>query len=126
MEIPLNVVVLIRCELNLYTMIDNIRLSCRETESNSLSLVEEASSPLCSHCGKPLSRTEIPVEAAYGTDYFWVCFADDCPYFIRGWAQMWDNYSVRASYRFRINPVTGKEGSLPVWSPDAMKSRIKD
>jgi len=85
---------------------------------------KETPKPLCPHCGNSLSRTAIPVEAAYGTDYFWVCFNDECPYFTRGWTQMWENYNVRASYRFRVNPLTGKEGSLPVWSLEAMKNRI--
>jgi hypothetical protein len=37
---------------------------------------------------------------------------------------MEEHYGVRASYRFRIDPATGKDSPLAVWSPTALRDRI--
>jgi len=34
------------------------------------------------------------------------------------------NYAVKASYRYRVDPTTGKGSPLAVWSADAVKDRI--
>ncbi|NQT35654.1 hypothetical protein HQ587_10730 [bacterium] len=80
--------------------------------------------PACPHCGDMTKKMEMPMEAAYDGSILYVCFNDDCPYFIKGWQWMWDNYRVKTSYRHRVNPVNGTTGPLPVWSKDAMKDRI--
>ncbi len=80
--------------------------------------------PICSHCGHRMVRMTLPDNTGFKSEFFYVCFNDDCPYFVDGWRWMWEHYEVKSSYRNRINPVTGKEGPLPVWSKDAMKDRI--
>ncbi len=37
---------------------------------------------------------------------------------------MESHYSVHASYRFRLDPLTGESGPLPVWSKEALKGSI--
>jgi hypothetical protein len=37
---------------------------------------------------------------------------------------MESNFAVKASYRYRVDPMTGKDSPLPVWSRDALKDRI--
>ncbi len=58
--------------------------------------------------------------------FIWVCFSDDCPYFRRSEAWMQGQFNVRASYRHRLDPLTGETGPLPVWSADALKDQIVD
>ena len=69
-------------------------------------------------------RVEMPPNAGYQCEYMFVCFNDDCPYYVQGWRWMWEQFRVRSSYRHRINPDTGAASPLPVWSPTAMKDRI--
>lgn len=78
----------------------------------------------CPHCKQKLSRWLNPEDSSWGMGYQLVCFNDDCPYYQRGWKWMKENYNVTASYRFRFNPVNGKQGPLPVWSPTACKGNI--
>ena len=80
--------------------------------------------PVCPHCDGLTVKMSLPLEAGYDTDFFYVCFNDECPYFIRGKRLMWEKYRVQSSYRYRVNPVNGKPAPLPVWSKDAMKNHI--
>jgi hypothetical protein len=71
-----------------------------------------------------MSRWRTPDFSSWESEWQWVCFNDECPYYVRGWQWMADNYAVTASYRYRHDPVSGQKGPLPVPSPTAMKSDI--
>ena len=83
-------------------------------------------SPKCPHCGEPLQAFALPEEGGWDSTFHVACFNDDCPYYRQGWEWMESRYGVRTSYRFRIDPATGKSSPLAVWSTEALRSRILD
>lgn len=80
--------------------------------------------PRCPHCQVPLVRWANPSLTNWSGEFQFVCFDDECPYYVRGWAWMLQQFNVKASYRHRLDPTNGETGPLPVWSPDALRSNI--
>jgi hypothetical protein len=71
-----------------------------------------------------MRKWRIPINSTWSNDFFFVCFNDDCPYYVQGWDLMWERQAIRASYRCRLDPDSGKFVPLPVWSVDALKDAI--
>ncbi len=78
----------------------------------------------CPHCNRPLKKWLCPPESSWEVEHQYVCFNDECPYYIKGWDWMRSKFSQNISYRYRYNPANGEEGPLPVWSKDALKNFI--
>ena len=85
---------------------------------------ESDEQPKCPHCDEPLSQWAVPPDSTWHTGFQWVCFSEECPYYVKGWEHMKVNYAQKASYRYRYNPGNDEHGPLPVWSPDAHRDRI--
>jgi len=86
--------------------------------------MSEQEKPKCRHCDVEMKKWRTPANSTWGTDFQWVCFNDQCPYFLRGWEHIFKTQNVKASYRYRLNPLTGSSGPLPCWSYDAHKDQI--
>lgn len=84
------------------------------------------SKPSCPHCRKTLVPFQLPDNTGWRTDFHVACFNDDCSYYRKGWVWMEHHYGVKSSYRFRIDPATGKAMPLAVWSAQALRDRILD
>lgn len=78
----------------------------------------------CPHCGERMLKWYTPPNLSWGTPYQYVCFNEECGYYVRGWTWMETRYNKKASYRHRFNPFTGESGPVPCWSPRALRSRI--
>ena len=80
----------------------------------------------CPHCGGHLEKWLVPEGASWDDEYFLVCFNNDCPYYVRGWKWMKEQYAQEASYRYALNPNTGASLMIPVWSERATREMIVD
>lgn len=84
----------------------------------------------CPHCGKKMNKcyqSEGPtMEYSRGWDgsFLYICFNDECPYFVKGWDWMWQKYGRKRSYRHAYNPATGTSFPIPVGSYTALKGNI--
>jgi hypothetical protein len=85
---------------------------------------EQESTAICPHCNTKMKKWTNPEGSTWGGGFQFVCFNDECPYFVQGWEWMDRNYAVRSSYRHRYNPATGEQGPIPVWSPCALRDGI--
>ncbi len=79
----------------------------------------------CPHCDLRLSKWKLPQTpfTEWPNEFFYVCFNDECPYFIKGWDSMGAQGNP-GSYRFMFNHLRGTAHPLPVPSRAALKDGI--
>ncbi len=84
----------------------------------------EGKYPVCPHCNNEMNKWAVPAGSTWDVEFLYVCFNDECEYFVRGWKWMQEKYQAHASYRHSVNPATGASQPLPVWSLTALKNDI--
>jgi len=82
--------------------------------------------PVCPYCKEEMKKWKVPVASTWENEFFYVCFNENCPYFIEGWQYMWETQKTYASYRCKFDPNSGKYMPLPAWSVNALKENIMD
>ncbi len=80
--------------------------------------------PKCKYCETEMKKWRPPSHSTWANEFLWVCFNDECPYFVRGWDHMMKTQEVKASYRESVNPETGVSSPLPTWSNEAHRDSI--
>jgi hypothetical protein len=78
----------------------------------------------CPYCDAELLAFALPEAGGWDQKYHLACFNNDCPYYRRGWKWMLDHYNAKASYRYRMDPESGRDSPIAVWSETALVDRI--
>ena len=79
---------------------------------------------ICPHCGQKMKKFATPGDSTWGEGFWYVCFNNDCQYYVRGWDHMLKTQKVKCSYRHRYDPETGACGPMPVYSDDMGRCNI--
>lgn len=84
---------------------------------------------LCPYCETPLSKWAVPdnpFSQTWDNDHMFICFNDACPYYVRGWDSMQNNFGCSSSYRLMYNPEEDSCLPIPVQSPRSLRDGIVD
>jgi SAM-dependent methyltransferase len=82
--------------------------------------------PYCNEKMKKWAVPENPFEATWENEYLYICFNDNCPYYVRGWDHVYRTTSRIASYRLMYNQEKDICSPIPVPSPKALRESIMD
>ena len=79
----------------------------------------------CPHCNQQLDMWRVPHTpfTQWSSEYQYLCFNDDCPFFVRGWGAM-ISQGIPGSYRFMFDPDSGTCHSAPVLTPQSLRESI--
>ncbi|GAF99783.1 unnamed protein product [marine sediment metagenome] len=62
----------------------------------------------------------------WGTPYLFICFNDECSFYVQGWENLMENYAHNASYRCMNYPGTKQFECIPVFSQIGGTGQIID
>lgn len=84
--------------------------------------VKEA--PTCPHCKSAMEQMDSR-HLDWGLPFLWVCFNNNCTFFMKGWKHMMESYGQLVSYRFMIQPDSGSVGVIPAFSHEYLHQHGK-
>lgn len=82
----------------------------------------------CPHCGDKMRKwavPENPFAATWDNDYLYVCFNDECPYYMNGWDFMIKEGNS-GSFRLMYDPKRDTFCPIPVQMPGSLRESIVD
>jgi predicted RNA-binding Zn-ribbon protein involved in translation (DUF1610 family) len=93
--------------------------------------VMEDKKTVCPHCGQKMNKWSTPTfnfadGLGWCTPFLYVCFNDECTFYVNSWKHMYEIYGQEMGYRHMLHPDSGESSSLPVGSKYAMKGDIID
>jgi hypothetical protein len=102
-----------------------------ETKEQVLERIIAQDKPVCPHCSGEMQIWEVPPVAfsdglGWDSPYMYVCFNDECPMYVSGWENIWENYAHRASYRCIKSPNGKNFEAMPVFSPMGAQGQVID
>jgi hypothetical protein len=79
----------------------------------------------CPHCDAKLEKWEVPDSpfTEWASDFQYICFNDECPYFKGGWRVM-ACQRKSCSYPFMCDPPSGGFHAIPVLTKEALRENI--
>ena len=85
--------------------------------------VQMPSAHCCPHCESEMAPIRTPLESSWGGEIHYICFNDDCSYFVKSWEALIKQGIEKTGYRCRMDP-RGVCGPAPVWSETALKDLV--
>ena len=81
----------------------------------------------CPYCESELKKWHVPqhIYTEWPNEFFYVCFNDECPYYIRGWETMALQKNP-GSYRLKYDPLTGACGPIPVFDKNTLRDGMEN
>jgi SAM-dependent methyltransferase len=81
----------------------------------------------CPYCGEKLVKWQVP-ESPFGqtwdNDHMYICFNDECGYYLRGWDVMAKNGRRGCSYRLMYHPIKDRCLPIPVQNSRSLRESI--
>ena len=81
----------------------------------------------CPYCGEKMKKWAVPdnpFSQTWDNDFMYICFNDDCPYYVRGWDVLARQSISSGSYRLMYHPEKDCCLPIPVPTPTALKECI--
>ncbi len=83
----------------------------------------------CPYCREKMRKWAVPdnpFTQTWDNEFMYICFNDECPYFVRGWDHMHAGGNRGTSYRLMYNPDKDVCKPVPVPTHRALKEGIVD
>ncbi|MBN2061957.1 MAG: class I SAM-dependent methyltransferase [Deltaproteobacteria bacterium] len=83
----------------------------------------------CPHCNETLKKWQVPSNPfchTWDSEYMYICFNDECPYFVRGWDFMASQGNMGTSYRLMYDPEKDTCRPIPVPSNRSLREGIME